>query len=218
MYNFKKKTSVAVMMLAAIMIFGSVAVYANSVLSSGTPLAPEGWTWDDDESDSLAERSNEPILSPVTPLAPEGWIREDDALDSPAQRPREHIMRLVIGQYAYTQNGINQVSDAAPFIADDRTMIPLRLIAEAMGAVVDWNGSTQTATITQGATVITLVVGQPLPNDLGIPIISNSRTFVPLRFEVEALGADIEWDGATQSIEVIWVWQTFIEGRSLNDH
>jgi len=188
MYILKKKTSVAVMMLAVIMIFGSVAVYANPVLSSGTPLAPEGWTWDDNESDSLAER------------------------------PREHIMRFVIGQYAYTQNGINQVSDAAPFIVDDRTMIPLRLIAEAMGANVNWDGSTQTATITQGTTIITLVIGQPLPNDLGIPIIRNERTFVPLRFVAEALGADIEWDGATQSIEVIWVFQTFIEGRNLNDH
>ena len=217
MYILKKKTSVAVMMLAVIMIFGSVAVYANPVLSSGTPLAPEGWTWDDDESDSLAERSNEPILSPVTPLAPEDWTWDDEP-DSLAERPREHIMRLVIGQYAYTQNGINQVSDAAPFIVDDRTMIPLRLIAEAMGANVNWDGSTQTATITQGTTIITLVIGQPLPNDLGIPIIRNERTFVPLRFVAEALGADIEWDGATQSIEVIWVFQTFIEGRNLNDH
>jgi hypothetical protein len=54
------------------------------------------------------------------------------------------------------------------------------------------------------------VIGQPLPNDLGIPIISNDRTFVPLRFVADALGADTKWDGATQSIEVIWVWQPFI--------
>ena len=202
MYNFKKKTSVAVMMLAAIMIFGSVAVYANPVLSSGTPLA---------------ERSNESILSPVTPLAPEDWTRNDE-LDSLVARPREHIMRLVIGQYAYTQNGINQVSDAAPFIAEGRTMIPLRLIAEAMGADVDWDGNTRTITITRGAAVVTLVVDQPLPNGLGTPVINNDRTFVPLLFVAEALGAGIEWDGATQSIEVIWVFQTFIEGRNLNDH
>ena len=185
MYNFKKKTSVAVMMLVVIMIFGSVAVYAN------------------------------PVLSPVTPLAPEGWTRDDD---SHTRRPREHVMRLVIGQYAYTQNGINQVSDAAPFIMEDRTMIPLRLIAEAMGADVDWEGSTRTITITRVATVVTLVVDQPLPNGLGTPVINNDRTFVPLLFVAEALGADIEWDGATQSIEVIWVWQPFIEGRNLNDH
>ena len=97
-------------------------------------------------------------------------------------------------------------------------MIPLLLIAEAMGADVNWNGNTQTVTITQGVTVITLVIDQPLPNGLGIPIIRNNRTFVPLRFVAEALGADIEWDEATQSIEVIWVWQTFSEGRNLNDH
>jgi len=182
MKNIKGKTFFTAMILSAILIFGSVAVHASTGLSPGTPLAPEGWTLDDDELDSI-------------------------------QRPRAHIMRLVIGQYAYTQNGIDQISDAAPFIAENRTMVPLRLIAEAMGAEVRWDRNTRTVTITQGTTILTLVIDQPLPDGLGTPVINNGRTFVPLEFVAESLGVDVEWDSATQSIEVIWVWQTVNEGE-----
>ena len=182
MTHFKKRASAAIVMLAAMLIFGGTAAYANSgtLPDSGTPLAPEDWTWDDDMSNV-------------------------------AHPPREHVMRLVIGQYSYTQNGINQVSDAAPFIAEGRTMIPLCMIADAMGADVNWDDSMHTVTITRDTTVATLIINQPLPSGLGTPIIINDRTFVPLRFVAEALGADIEWDDATQSIKVIWVWQPLLD-------
>jgi len=185
MYNFKKKTSFAVVVLAVILVFGSVAAYADSTLSP---------------------------VSPVSPPAPDGWTWDDGDLVTPELFPREHIMRLVIGQYSYTQNGMRQVSDAPPFIQGSSTMVPLRLIAEAMGAHVAWDGITRTVTMTRGATVATLVIGQPVPGGVGTPTISNSRTFVPLRFVAEALGADVKWDGATQSIEVVWVWQPLAIG------
>jgi len=180
MYKLKKKTSIAAMIFAVILLLGGLAVYA---------------------ADS--------VMLPVTPLAPEGWTGDDET-DRATQQPREHIMRLVIGQYAYTQNGFDLISDAAPFIAEDRAMVPLRLIAEAMGAEVGWDGNTRTVTITNGTTVVTLVIDQPLSDGLGTPVVINDRAFVPLRFVAEALGAEIVWDGATQSIEVIWVWQPFI--------
>ena len=97
-----------------------------------------------------------------------------------------------------------------PFIAESRTMVPLRLIAEAMGADIEWDSDTRTVIIAHGTMVASLVINQPLPNDLGTPIIYNDRTFVPLRFVAEALNATIEWDDETQSIEVVWIRQTVI--------
>jgi len=89
-------------------------------------------------------------------------------------------------------------------------MVPLRLIAEAMGADIKWDSDTHAVTITHGTMVASLVISQPLPNDLGTPIIYNDRTFVPLRFVAEALNATIDWDDETQSIEVVWIRQTVI--------
>ena len=187
--DFKKKRTIVIAMLVVTLIFGSISVYADSIPQPGTPLAPEDWTWDEYE------------------------------LDESAQYPREHvplevtleILQLVIGQYTYIINGESRLSDAMPFIAESRTMVPLRLIAEAMGADIEWNGDTHTVTITHGTMVASLVINQPLPNDLGTPIIYNDRTFVPLRFVAEALNATIEWDDETQSIEVVWIRQTAID-------
>jgi len=184
----KKKRAIVIIMLVVTLIFGSISVYADSILQPGTPLAPEDWTWDEYE------------------------------LDESAQYPREHvplevtleILQLVIGQYAYTINGESRLSDTMPFIAESRTMVPLRLIAEAMGADIEWDSDTRTVIITHGTMVASLVISQPLPNDLGTPIIYNDRTFVPLRFVAEALNATIDWDDETQSIEVVWIRQTVI--------
>jgi len=46
-------------------------------------------------------------------------------------------------------NGKQAISDQQPFIANGRTMVPLRFVAEALGAEVGWNDNTQTVTINQ---------------------------------------------------------------------
>jgi|GEM_PF-3910072 len=108
---------------------------------------------------------------------------------------------LTIGSTVYTLNGAEHQSDAAPFIANGRTMVPLRLISEALGAEVGWDAATQTATITNSPTVV-LTIGRPLPNDMGTPVIQGGRTFVPIRYVADTLGAGVDWNGATQSIAI----------------
>ena len=39
-------------------------------------------------------------------------------------------------------------------------------------------------------------------NPMGIPVISDSRTFVPVRYVVEMLGAIVEWDGLNQAVYI----------------
>lgn len=55
---------------------------------------------------------------------------------------------LTIGSTQATVNGQQQILDVAPFIVGSRTLVPLRFIAQSLGAAVDWNDSTSTVTIT----------------------------------------------------------------------
>ena len=114
-------------------------------------------------------------------------------------------LRLAVGNTAFTNNGLLFQNDAAPFIApaDNRLMVPLRVIAEGLGAQVAWIGETNTVHITNGATVLNLTIGVPLPNGMGTPVIIDGRTFVPVQYVAEMLGATVRWDGANSAMYII---------------
>ncbi|MCL1844052.1 MAG: copper amine oxidase N-terminal domain-containing protein [Defluviitaleaceae bacterium] len=112
----------------------------------------------------------------------------------------ESVMVLTIGSTVYTIDGQAGSMIYAPFIADGRTMVPVRYIAEAMGADIDFVGGV--VVITRGANVVQLPVGEELPGGMGAAEIRDGRTLVPVRFVVEELGADIDWDGAAQTVTI----------------
>ena len=94
-------------------------------------------------------------------------------------------------------------NDAAPFISsDNRTMIPLRLVAEAMGCEVGWIESVRTATVKQNGRTLYLKIGEPLPDEMGTPAISQSRTFVPARYVAESFGAHVVWNKETSNVKI----------------
>ncbi|MDH7578394.1 MAG: copper amine oxidase N-terminal domain-containing protein, partial [Bacillota bacterium] len=107
-------------------------------------------------------------------------------------------------------NGQPLSFDQPPMIVNGRTMVPLRAIFQALGAEVNWNGATQTVTATRGNTVIVLVIGRSTAtvNNRSIlldqpALLLHGRTMVPLRFVSEALGAEVNWDGATQTVTIL---------------
>ena len=112
------------------------------------------------------------------------------------------LLRLVINQYQYYYRGTQQTSDAAPFITQNRTMVPIRLVSEALGATPRWDRATRTAYIYYGNTVLRLPVGQPLPDGMGTPELHNNRVLVPLRFVIENFEAFTFWDGALREVTV----------------
>ena len=82
--------------------------------------------------------------------------------------------------------------DAAPLIRFDRTMLPVRFIAEKLGAKVAWNGTTSTVTVTAADTVIEIVIGARTARVNGSAVtldapafIEQSRTYLPVRFVAE---------------------------------
>ncbi|MCG1011088.1 N-acetylmuramoyl-L-alanine amidase [Tepidanaerobacter sp. GT38] len=98
-------------------------------------------------------------------------------------------------------NGEKIESDVAPIIVNDRTLAPVRVISENLGAEVYWdNDNRQVQIITSSKTIIlkiddvkALVNGQEVVLDVPAKIV-NDRTLVPLRFLSESLGADVSWD------------------------
>lgn len=56
---------------------------------------------------------------------------------------------LYIDYAAPKINGITTIIDAAPFIENGRTLVPVRVIAQTLGASVDWDGDSRSVTITQ---------------------------------------------------------------------
>lgn len=120
---------------------------------------------------------------------------------------------LTIGNTTATLNGENVECDAAPIIRNGRTMLPIRFIAEALGADVSWTEQTKTVSVKKFNFSISLFVGgfsaEVTKNgrvekvELDSPsFIENGRTYLPVRFVSENLGAKVDWNGDTQTVTI----------------
>jgi len=117
---------------------------------------------------------------------------------------------FVIGSNIYTVNGLTKVMDVAPYIKNDRTYVPYRYLALALGVAEEdivWDAAAQKVTVTKGENTVEAVIGSTTLTVNGsavtmdvAPEISNSRTMLPARFLAEALGATVGWDPATQTV------------------
>ncbi|WP_455258775.1 stalk domain-containing protein, partial [Peptoniphilus asaccharolyticus] len=99
------------------------------------------------------------------------------------------VIEMTIDKKQYSINSEKQKMDTVPFIKDSRTLVPVRFVAEAIGAQVEWNEEEQLVKITNGENVLTLKIGENSYNlngkDLEMDtqsIIKDSRTFIPIRF------------------------------------
>ncbi|RRJ67707.1 copper amine oxidase N-terminal domain-containing protein [Paenibacillus oralis] len=105
--------------------------------------------------------------------------------------------------------------DAQPYYEDNRVMIPLRFVSEALGADVGFkktaSGSivNQTVTTSLGDKKMSMninskqvVVGESVVT-LDVPArLQQERTYVPLRFVSEALGAKVDWNQSKQLVSI----------------
>jgi len=171
------------------------------------------WAWGRNSNGQLGDGTNTERLSPIkvmdNVMLPDG-IEPVPPLPSPlpvsqVSNPFEDLpqtLRFTLRSNNFLHNETVKQSGVAPFISEGRTMIPLRIIAEALGAEVDWDSATRTVIITKHEETINLIVDIPLPDDMGTPIIVNGTTFVPVRYVSEKLGATVRWDGENNAVYI----------------
>ena len=95
--------------------------------------------------------------------------------------------------------------DAQPYLdSAHRTMVPIRFVTEAMGADVKWDSNTSTAVISKNGITVNITKGSKtltVNSASGtsyvtmdtVAVVKDGRTFVPIRFVVEALGGFVDY-------------------------
>lgn len=121
----------------------------------------------------------------------------------PTPQPQNNTISVVI-------DGQALVTNVAPQSINGRTMVPMRSIFEALGATVTWNADTKQAVATKGDKRVTLTLNSDTAyingeaKTLEAPAISyNGSTLVPARFVAEAFGANVTWDNATKTVNIV---------------
>jgi hypothetical protein len=109
-------------------------------------------------------------------------------------------LRLTIGSTAYQHNGQHRTLPVAPIIENESTLVPVRFIAEALGADVSWEAATETAVIVLDGKTLRITIGQMAAGMTTPAVNRNGNILVPLRYVGEAFGCEFEFDGATGTI------------------
>ena len=129
------------------------------------------------------------------------------------------MMSLVMSTVAFASNEIKVAIDGEyvefdvkPQLINDRTMVPLRAIFEALGAEVDWENDTQTVIATKDDITVTASIGKTKMyiNDevrtMDVaPMLIDGRTLVPVRFVAEAFKCDVDWNAEEK---IVCIYET----------
>lgn len=123
--------------------------------------------------------------------------------------PTTKAFVLTIDEKDASVFGDDKTNDVAPKIVKDRTMLPARFVAENLGAEVTWDEEKQEVTIkSENVTIVitidsdvALVNGEEVELD-SAAFIENDRTYTPIRFISEHLGATVNWNGATEQVVI----------------
>lgn len=99
--------------------------------------------------------------------------------------------------------------DQQPVIVNERTLVPVRGVFEALGASVGWNEESGEITINGGDVNITMSIGSSVMQagesliELDTPPeLMSDRVMLPVRAICEALGATVEWDGESMTVNI----------------
>lgn len=104
-------------------------------------------------------------------------------------------------------NGQALSFDQPPMMVNNRVMVPIRAIFEALGYTVEWDQASQTGTASNGAQTITVQVGNAaVTHDGGTywcdmaPKNVSGRILVPLRAISESAGCEVLWNQTTKKV------------------
>lgn len=113
------------------------------------------------------------------------------------------IVEMQIGRKSISVNGNLAQKDVAPVIQNSRTLVPIRFITESLGGAVAWNGESKEVTLLLDGKEIKMTIGKTLEKYGVAPVIMDSRTYVPVRFVADALGAQTSWNEAEKTVTLV---------------
>lgn len=180
----------------------------NPSIEEGGGLAEAGYNVDAKIEVQLPKAVGESVTTEIVSPKPEA------AADVPVQKdPKaarlENTVIMQIGNVAAAKGGgLTRVdknnSLVMPYIdSSGRTMVPVRFLAESLGATVGWDGAKRQISIALDNKKIVMTVGSKAYTINGssktmdtVPVINKGwdRTMVPMRFVAESLGMDVKWD------------------------
>ena len=145
--------------------------------------------------------SSQPTQKPTAPKPPQSETTPSQSLNPITK----NVIVLSINKLEASRDGKSFVLDAKPFIKPgvNRTLVPVRFISEGLGAKVEWLANSRQVKITDKDVTILLTIGSKTvlvngrQTELDCPAeIVKARTFAPVRFISETLGAAVNWDGS----------------------
>jgi len=120
---------------------------------------------------------------------------------------KSYTLTFTVGYNTYIVNDKFYSMDVPTVLKDSRTFVPVRFLTEALGFSVSYIPNDKEVVI--GDNYIRLKIGS---NDYILngktfsmdvaPFIENSRTYVPLRFVMEALNMSVLWDDANKKVDI----------------
>lgn len=141
-------------------------------------------------------------------------IRQDNLEKILREREIQFGSRITVEDLTITFAPVHVVFDSkrlqldpAPILVEGNTLVPLRAIAERLGAKVTWNQAEQAVTLTNKDSVIHLKIGERRAslNNQAIelevaPQLIDWVTMVPVRFISESFAAEVDWDQVMQTV------------------
>ena len=121
--------------------------------------------------------------------------------DKPAEEMKTVVV-MQVGSKTMFVNGKAYEKDAAPVIMNDRTLVPIRFVTESLGGTVAWNAETKEVTLVIDGKEIKMTIGKTIEKYGVAPVIIDSRTFVPVRFVADELGATTAWNAETKTVTI----------------
>ncbi len=134
------------------------------------------------------------------------------------------IFALVIEETTASVFGEIMENDVAPIIRNDRTMLPARFVAENLGAAVEWDAEARVVTVKSDEVEIKLTIDSAVATVNGVEetldspaFIENDRTYTPVRYIAEKLGATVEWNDEFKMVIIVAAAEEVVEEEAAEE-
>jgi spore coat protein H len=149
-------------------------------------------------------------LSGALPTTGNTYAKEQGGFGGRGERPQDgQGQKEQQDTIRVTVDGKEVSFEQPPVIENDRTLVPLRAIFEALGAEIEWDEDTQTVTARKDDNTIVLTIGADTATVNGVQVtldvpgkLEAGRTLVPVRFIAQSMNQTVTWDEKSQLVKI----------------